>query len=335
MTSESASPLSKILDALLEATRVGSFTRWGLLARRQLFDWDQDEAKDLTDQVMIVTGATSGLGLATATELGRRGAAVVLVGRNPDKTERAVTQIIAETGNQSISFLLADMGELEQVRRLAAEFSEQHDRLDVLIHNAGALANDYGENSSGLEHTVASQVVGPFLLTAELLPLLGETPGSRVITVASGGMYSESLDVTRLVMKPGNYDGTKAYAKSKRAQVALNQEWARRRGTSGITFHAMHPGWADTPGVVKALPRFHSIMGSALRTPEEGAHTIVWLATSEHALESNGKFWHDRRQRGTAYLPKTAMSPSEKTRLWEWCLSQLAAPTSAADSVDR
>jgi dehydrogenase/reductase SDR family protein 12 len=335
MSSESSTALSRSLDAALEVTIVGSFTRWGLLARRRLFDWDADKPRDLTDKVMIVTGATSGLGLATATELGRRGASVVLVGRNPSKTEAAAGRIVAETGNHSISFLLADMGDLDQVRRLAADVRKEHDRLDVLIHNAGALANEYGENASGLEQTVASQVVGPFLLTAKLLPLLSKTPGSRVITVASGGMYSESLDVSRLVMNPGNYDGTKAYAIAKRAQVALNQEWARHEGSEGITFQAMHPGWADTPGVVKSLPRFHSIMGPALRSPEEGADTIIWLATSEQALESNGKFWHDRRQRGTAYLPKTTMNPAEKARLWEWTLTQATAPAGSANSVDR
>jgi NAD(P)-dependent dehydrogenase (short-subunit alcohol dehydrogenase family) len=116
--------------------------------------------------------------------------------------------------------------------------------------------------------TVASQVLGPFLLTSLLLPLLeaGESRG-RVIAVASGGMYPEKLDVDKLLARPDSYNGVRAYARAKRAQVELNVEWARRCGSKAI-FQAMHPGWVDTPGVVKSLPRFHSITKPVLRSAE-------------------------------------------------------------------
>lgn len=307
------------VDAALEATIAGSFTRIGYAARRRLNNWDDEILPDAAGRVFVVTGATSGLGLATARDLARSGGRVLIVGRNQEKTERVADQLRVETGNTSVSVALADMGELSAVRALATDITERFDRIDALIHNAGALTADRRTNRDGLELTVASQVVGPFLLTRLLLPLLAATPESRVITVASGGMYSQPLDVSNLVLAEDEYDGTIAYAKAKRAQVALNEEWAEREDGTGVTFHAMHPGWADTPGVVDALPTFHKVVGRALRTPEEGADTIVWLARSRVPLESNGRFWLDRKPRATAYLPKTRMSDEAKRALWEWC----------------
>ena len=322
MGKETASPWARFVDNALEVTVVGSFTRLGLRARRHLFAWDREPGVDISGRVMVVTGATSGLGLETARELAQRGARVHIVGRNPEKTKAAAAELIADTGNEDVDYSLADMGELDQVRALAVEIESRYDRLDVLIQNAGALSATRETNSQGIEQTVASQVLGPFLLTRLLLPLLSKTPGARVITVASGGMYSEPLDVDHLIMTPDEYKGSAAYARAKRAQVALNQEWARREGQSGVNFQAMHPGWADTPGVVKSLPTFRRILGPSLRSPAEGADTIVWLATSDVPMKSNGLFWLDRRPRATHYLPKTKMAPQEMSRLWDWVQSR-------------
>lgn len=309
----------RFADGALEFSIVGSFTRFGLLARRGLFDWEQSAAPpDLSGRVIVVTGATSGLGLEAARSFAGRGARVHLVGRDAGRLDRAVATLRRDTGSEMLATSVADMGELDQVRTLAGELRSRYQRLDVLVHNAGALSATRLVNSQGVEATVASQVLGPFLLTDLLLPLLERTPGARVITVASGGMYAEKLDVDRLIMGPGEYRGSTAYARAKRAQVALNQEWASRTEGSGVTFHAMHPGWADTPGVAKSLPRFRRILGRSLRSPAEGADTIVWLAISPEVLESNGLFWHDRAPRSTSYLPGTSMAPGEKARLWDW-----------------
>ncbi|MSW56834.1 MAG: SDR family NAD(P)-dependent oxidoreductase, partial [Actinobacteria bacterium] len=191
---------------------------------------------------------------------------------------------------------------------------------DALIHNAGALSAEYTVSPQGFEMTVASQVLGPFLLTSLLLPMLEAVESSgRVITVASGGMYPEKLDVEKLLAGPDSYNGVRAYARAKRAQVELNVEWSRRYGSKAI-FQAMHPGWVDTPGVVKSLPRFHSIMKPVLRSVEAGADTIVWLADAdENELSANGGFWLDRHRRSIAKIPGTAASQSERDRLWQWC----------------
>lgn len=308
-----------IADAAIEAPIVTSFTRFGFEARRRLAGWTPVDGYDLAGSVIVLTGATSGLGRAAAEELARCGATLVLVGRSVDRNERVVAELSASTGNDSITAVAADMGDLAQVRRLADRVLADHDRLDVLIHNAGALHPERRLAPDGTEATVASQVVGPFLLTTLLLDRLAASAPARVLTMASGGMYASGLHVTDLEMSPETYDGTQQYARAKRAQVTLNEMWAERYGHLGITFHSLHPGWADTPGVDAGLPTFARVMGPFLRTPEQGADTLVWLAADAAALESNGLFWLDRCPRPTHRLPTTRRTDTEDRRgqLWK------------------
>jgi len=138
--------------------------------------------------------------------------------------------------------------------------------------------------------------------------------------MSSGGMYTAGLTVSKLEMSAQDYKGTEQYARAKRAQVTLNEMWAERFGHLGIHFHALHPGWADTPGVDDALPGFSKVMGPLLRTADQGADTMVWLASDDSALESNGLFWLDRRPRSTHKLPATKRSDTNERReqLWSW-----------------
>ena len=321
----------KAADTGLEYSIVGSFTKLGLQVRRGMFSWGTEPTPDLSGREMLITGATSGLGLAAAHQLARLGAHVVLVGRNPKKTETTTEAVRRSSPGGQASYLIADMAEPGQVTQLIADVLEQFSSLDTLIQNAGALSADYTVNSQGIETTVASQVLGQFQLTAGLLPVLQERPSARVITVSSGGMYSEPLSLRRLIMQPQKYDGTVAYARAKRAQVALNIAWAQHEANSHVDFLAMHPGWADTPGVVTSLPTFHKVMGPLLRTPDQGADTITWLAASATPQGMSGQFWHDRAPRSTAYLPKTKMASADIAALWDWCEDQVAlAVTEAA-----
>jgi NAD(P)-dependent dehydrogenase (short-subunit alcohol dehydrogenase family) len=137
----------------------------------------------------------------------------------------------------------------------------------VLIHNAGAIHTSYQTNDAGTELTIAGQVIAPFLLTSLLLPALLAAGQSRVITVSSAGMYTQRLEPAILQIPASGYRGVTAYARAKRAQVALSREWARRLAGTGIAFHAMRPGWVNTPGIATALPRFHTVMRPLLRTP--------------------------------------------------------------------
>lgn len=312
--------LGSIIDAVIEAPIVPSFTKIGYEARKRADDWQSLDDYDLGDKVVVVTGATSGIGRAAAEQLARCGARLVLVGRTGDKNQRVVDEMIESSGNDEISQIAADMGNLGQVRALAEEILSRHDRLDVLIHNAGALTADRQTTFEGTEATVASQVVGPFLLTGLLLDRLVQSGPSRVLTMSSGGMYSAGLSVANLQMSEDEYKGAEQYARAKRAQVTLNEMWSERFKNRGVFFHALHPGWADTPGVDEALPTFSKVLGPLLRSPEQGADTLVWLAADDKALASNGQFWHDRRVRSIHKLPTTRNSDTKerRKRLWEW-----------------
>lgn len=316
-----------LVDRVLELPIVPSFTRIGSAVRSRVEGWNSLDDYELGGKVMVLTGATSGLGLAAAEQLARCGATLVLVGRTAQKNQQVVDELVASTGNTGLSQIAADMGDLDQVRKLGAEVLACHDRLDALLHNAGALATERTESPDGIEATVASQVVGPFLLTSLLLDRLKASAPARVITMASGGMYTSRLEVENLQMAAGEYKGAEQYARAKRAQVTLNEMWADRTDTDGIHFHAMHPGWADTPGVAEALPTFGRLLGPLLRTPAEGADTLVWLAADPVAVQSSGQFWLDRRTRGIHKIGATRASdkPARRTDLWTWAAAAAGA----------
>lgn len=310
--------VASFCDAFMEAVIVPSWSSLGYSARRRLEGWSHQVPARMDGRVAVVTGFTSGIGLAVATRFGELGATLHLVGRDPGRTA-STAALLARRGFE-VHTSIADLGDLAAVRSIAIDIMGAHQHLDVLVHNAGALSPGYTVSPQGFEMTVASQVLGPFLLTSLLLPRLegGESSG-RVITVASGGMYPEKLEVEKLAAGPESYHGVRAYARAKRAQVELNVEWARRC-RSGTIFQAMHPGWVDTPGVLTSLPRFHSITKPVLRSVEAGADTIVWLAdVDEQDLGANGGFWLDRHRRSITKLPGTGASQSERDRLWQWC----------------
>lgn len=321
------SDLGGLVDGAMELTIVPSFTRVGFAVRSRLGDWPSIDAYDLSDRVVLLTGGTSGLGAAAAVALAKAGASVVITGRDAERAESARTRLSAEAGVELPASIAADMGDRAAVRNLAAELLARFDRLDVLVHNAGALSAERSENADGIEATVASQVVGPFQLTALLEERLRETASktgraSRVLTMTSGGMYSAPLAVDSLQMPPASYGGAEQYARAKRAQVVLAEMHAARHGMPrSIVFHTVHPGWADTPGVAESLPLFGKVLGPALRTPAEGADCLLWLAADDgQPLNSSGLFWHDREPRDTHRLRRTAKTDTRPRRkaLWQW-----------------
>ena len=312
----------EIADTALEVSVVGSFSRLGYAARRALFHWDETPADDLSGRVVIVTGATSGLGLVVAHELAARHAHVWIVGRDARRTETAREQIVAATPDAQVTVVIADLASLADVRACADAVMQSAPRVDALVHNAGALAHELRYTDDGIEITAQVHVVSPFLLTTMLLPRLQSTAGARVVTVSSGGMYTQRLDLADLVTPRVPFHGSRTYANAKRAQVVLNEMWARRPEARGVVFHAMHPGWADTPGVQASLPRFRSVMRPVLRSPAQGADTIVWLTSAAEPLRTNGAFWLDRRPRSTTPLPWTNTGPGPAHELWNWCAQQ-------------
>ncbi|CAB4956948.1 MAG: SDR family NAD(P)-dependent oxidoreductase [Actinobacteria bacterium] len=305
-----------VVDQVLELAIAPSWSRIGYDIRRRMFDWDASALPRLDGRVVVLTGFTSGIGRATASLLGTLGATLHLVGRDPGRVASVSAELLAD--GIKVTTSIADLADLDAVRRIAGEIIEQHPSIDVLIHNAGALSRTYTTSAQGYETTVAAQVLGPFLLTTLLLEPLRAAHG-RVLTVASGGMYAERLSVADLEMTSDAYDGVRAYARAKRAQVELAREWTRRNDDT-VSFHTMHPGWADTPGVVESLPTFHRITRPLLRDPAAGADTLVWLAAIEASeLGESGGFWLDRRRRSISKVPWTDTPAGERYRLWNWC----------------
>lgn len=316
--------LEPFIDRALEFPVAPSFTRIGYHVRRRVAGWVPIDQYDQSGQVAVVTGATAGLGLATARTLVRLGAQVVITGRDAGRLQAAATELV---GRGTVRAHQADMADLDQVAKLADAIRSEHPRVDVLIHNAGALSATRQSAPSGLEATVAAQVVGPFALTGLLREALSHDhrragPG-RVLTVTSGGMYTAGLTVDALQMPADRYRGAEQYARAKRAQVTLNEMWAERVDAHETVFQAMHPGWADTPGVRTSLPTFRMLTKPLLRTPDEGIDTLVWLAADDgEPRRTTGGFWHDRRRRPLHRVSRTANTdtPARRQQLWEWCV---------------
>jgi NAD(P)-dependent dehydrogenase (short-subunit alcohol dehydrogenase family) len=266
-------------------------------------------------RTMVLTGATSGIGKAAARDLYRKGAYLVVVGRDAHKLKDLNRELAAIRSGGAIETEMADLSLLTDVRRLSARLVRRHSRIDVLINNAGALFNRYGQTPEGIERTMATDLLSPYLLTRLLLPALQAAGAARIINVASGGMYTQGMRADDLEASASSHDGPTAYARAKRGLVILTQWWAKELAAAGIGVHAMHPGWVDTPGLKKSLPTFHRQLAAWLRAPAQGADTIVWLAASPDAQRVSGQFWLDRKIRATHVLRHTRTSPREDLEL--------------------
>ena len=308
------SSIERLVDSALEATIIGSFTRIGPRVRSQLDDWETVDA-DLTGRTVLLTGGSSGLGRETARRLVELGATVYLTSRDLDRAESVAADLNRKGhGGQAVGARL-DTADAQSIRDLAGRVADERARLDVLIHNAGALTDQYQTSPDGIELTLASHLVGPYALTVLLRPTLA--PGARVLWMSSGGMYTQGLDVSKLEMGRHDYRGAVAYARAKRAQVELVSHLAPLWAPD-VVMHALHPGWVDTDGVAQGLPGFGKVMGPLLRDVTSGADTMVWLAAGGGDGAAPGTFWLDRRPRRTVYLPGTGTDPAERVELVEW-----------------
>lgn len=308
--------LGRGLGRLVDPLIVPSFDRTGFRIHSLAFD-PGDLAVDLAGRRCVVTGANSGIGFETALALADLGADVVLVCRDEGRGRAARERIREATGNRRVSLQLADVSDLASVRGLADRLGPSP--VDVLVHNAGVLPDDRQATADGLELTFATHVAGPFLLTALLRSRLEASRGARVVWVSSGGMYTRRLRLDDCDWRERDYDGVTAYAETKRAQVVLAEMWAQDLAGTGVVVNAMHPGWADTPAVRSSLPGFHRVMRRVLRTPAEGADTVVWLAASERGRERSGELYFDREPRRKHLLPWTRESAADRSALWALC----------------
>ena len=306
--------LAGIVDAALEASVIGSFSRIGPSLRSRAAHWE--EPPSLAGRVCLVTGASSGLGLAASVGLARLGASLRLLVRDAGRGEEARRRITAVTGNADVRCEIVDLSLRRSVRACADRILATTEPVHVLVHNAGVLPAGRSETDEGIELTFATNVLGPHLLTRLLRDRLIASAPARVIFVSSGGMYLRRLDVDDLQSRTAPFDGADAYSRSKRAEVVLAERWAEELAGTGVVVHSMHPGWADTPGIKSSIPTFQRVMGPLLRSPEQGVDTIVWLAAAAEPGAVTGRFWCDRHVRSTHRVRGTHETPEDRDRLW-------------------
>jgi dehydrogenase/reductase SDR family member 12 len=306
-----------VLDKALDLTVAPGYTAAGYRLRG--LSWADAVAGDFVrDRAALVTGASSGLGEATCEGLATAGARVHMLVRDRDRGEQARQRVLARAGVEPdrLQVEVCDLSELEAIRGFAAGFVEREPELALLVNNAAVLPSERTLTGEGFELTFATNVLAPFLLTNLLLEPLRRAAPSRVITVTSGGMYTAGLDVGDLQLAEREFDGARFYAHTKRIQVVLTELWAERERNNGVSFASVHPGWADTPGLERSLPRFHRLVKPALRDTHQGADTIVWLGTTPDPGGEPGELWHDRRARPKHRLPGTRETEGERRRLW-------------------
>jgi NAD(P)-dependent dehydrogenase (short-subunit alcohol dehydrogenase family) len=289
------------------------FSRFGYELSRRF--WTEPDGT-LYGRKVVLTGGTSGIGKAAAFMLAGKKAFLTIIARNREKARQVQQAIISKTGNPHVDVMLADLGRMQDIKQVARQLQDTKKSIDILINNAGALFNERKETSEGFEQTFATDLLGVFYLTQLLKKSIVRSSG-RIVNVSSGGMYTQKIAVDDLENRQPPYNGAKAYARAKRGVVILTRIWAEELKKDGITVHAMHPGWVDTPGIQRSLPEFHSLVGTLLRTPEQGADTMVWLALSDTAARSTGRFWLDRRPHETVVFPGTGESEQERQALWQ------------------
>ncbi|MFT5430738.1 MAG: dehydrogenase/reductase SDR family protein 12 [Myxococcota bacterium] len=282
------------------------------LAKRRWKDPDIDV--DLRGKSMMVTGANSGIGLALTHALASRGAHVIMVCRSLERAETAAADIRTRLPDASLQIERCDLSDLRDVAALCERLAGV--RLDALVNNAGVMLDSRQTSAQGYELAVATNVLSGHLLTHRLSGQL--VTGGRVLHVTSGGMYSQRHKLSVMCDPPNPYDGVVQYAQTKRAQVILNRQWADQLAPT-VTSNAMHPGWAATAGVERSLPRFNRLLGGALRTPEMGADTLLWLAASHEVATETGQLWFDRKARSCHVIPTTRETSEEAAALWAWC----------------
>ncbi len=308
--------LAGLTRPLLDWSPLGSFDRLGFARHAAAFDPD-DLAVDLYGRRCLVTGANAGIGFETACALADLGAEVVMLCRSVERGDAAGDEIRDLTGSKRVSVVRLDVSDLDDIEARLPLLAA--DPVDVLVHNAGVLPDERRESNQGLELCFATHVAGPHRLTAGLRVALAAEGGGRVVWVSSGGMLTRKLEVDDPQWRERDYDGVLAYAETKRAQVVLAECWADALRDEAVDVHAMHPGWCDTASVEASLPLFHKVTRPILRSAEEGADTVVWLAASPAVDGETGQFYFDREVVRKHWLPSTRESESERRRYWEMC----------------
>jgi dehydrogenase/reductase SDR family member 12 len=287
-------------NKILDASIFWSFDLSGYLRHEKNFDENNSFPKG---SKALITGGTSGIGQAAALEMLKQGVEVVIIGRSGARGEAL------EKMHPHLKFKKMDMANWSEFDSLV----EQVDSLDYLVLNAGGMPEKFSTNQEGIELQFASQLFGHYILTHKLASSGKLKPGARIVWVTSGGMYLKALDINA-IFKNDHYDKVDNYANVKRAQVTLLPFFKKEFPNQTVT--AMHPGWAATPGVDEAIPGFAKIMSGRLRSPLQGADTILWLLSTKKEIES-GQLYFDRKKVSHHFFWFTKKSSKQSQKLQE------------------
>lgn len=279
----------------------------------------------MKDKIVLITGATGGIGKAAAMELAKKQFTVVIHGRNREKTHQVCEEIRRISGNSKVDYLVADLFLVRETKQLLREFKEKYSRLDILVNNAGGLMSNERENTAeGIEKTIAINLLAPFLLSNGLLDLLKASPDARIINVASNShKLNAKPDMNDIQLETG-YNPLRSYGNSKLFLIWISQYLAKdlkKQGFDHVKVNTLHPGAVATNfGVKSNLGPFMNTLAKMMRpffrTPEKGADTIVYLATSKEVAKVSGKYFVNRKQ---AKVTEKYFSPENEKSLWNYC----------------
>ncbi len=271
----------------------------------------------MKDKVVIITGANRGIGKEAAKEIAKLGAKVYLACRSLSSANEAKDEIIKETKNENVFVRELDLASTDSINKFAAFFKNKESKLNVLINNAGITSRTKKLNDAGVELTFAINVLGHHLLTKLLIDLLEKSSPPRIINVASE--YAGGLDLDDINYDKRSYGTTAAYKQSKQANRMLTREWAKRLPDKNIFVYSMTPGWVPNTDLFRDQSTFNRVVIKTVgavggRSVEQGADTIVWLASSDKIDGSNGGFFSDRKE-----LPCRFNNPEDEKKLWDIC----------------
>lgn len=282
-----------------------SFTQIGFVFRRIFW---RNSVADFRGQHWVVTGASGGLGREMTMAALRGGATVTAVARNKEKLEQLEADARA-VGLIALHIEQCDVALVVDTRRLLDRLIESGRKIDVLVNNVGVLNDDLIITSEGKESSFVTNLLSHYQLTEGLLGRGVIDRGGLVINVTSGGGYNVPLMTAPLnVVDAKKYNGVAAYGFHKRAQMVLTNFWREKYGPKGVDFYVMHPGWADTAGVQRSLPRFRRILAPILRDAHSGADTAMWIAATRPSQAPGENVWFDRKARSAHAYPHTRLS---------------------------
>lgn len=272
----------------------------------------------MRNRIAVVTGANSGIGKITAQALLGKGYRVVMICRNPKKAEKASEEIIEKSGNGKADILICDLSEMKQIHKTAEIIRENYKRLDILVNNAGLISDGVRKESpEGIELTFAVNHLAYFLLTKELLPLLTDTPRSRIINVASNAHRYGTFDPNNLQLT-NNYNAKRAYGNSKLYNIMFTYHLNKKLKGHDITTYSLHPGVVNTnfaSGSNSWFAKLFRLVRSFMLSPEQGAKTVIYLCTEPGIEGHSGKYFY--KSRPVKPKKEVVMDDEACRELWE------------------